>query len=156
VEAKKPADIEECYRVYQSTAEDDEFGIHDLDYYQTAFKTLGKFNKVYMVKFQNRVIAFLWNLQNSEVSFELYAGATQLGYDMRVSYALKWHAIQQALLAHTKTYDLNGLLNEGISHFKLGFSSGKRKHFVGTFEKSLSPLSALYKIALPVGKRILR
>ncbi|MDR2538522.1 MAG: peptidoglycan bridge formation glycyltransferase FemA/FemB family protein [Bifidobacteriaceae bacterium] len=155
VEAKNEADVEACYNVYKSTADEDDFGIHTLEYYQAVFRVLGKFNRVYMVKFQNKVIAFLWNLENKNLSFELYAGATQLGYDMRVNYALKWHAIRQAQAHKVAAYDLNGLLNDGISHFKLGFSSGKRVRFIGTYERSLSSLSKLYKIALPVAKRIM-
>jgi lipid II:glycine glycyltransferase (peptidoglycan interpeptide bridge formation enzyme) len=148
-------EVKICYDLYESTAAKDKFAIHDLEYYGAIFNTLKNYSKLYVAKYQSKIIAFLWNIENPNYSFELYAGATPLAYNMRLNYILKWHAIKAARKAGVKIYDLNGLLNDGIAQFKLGFSGNKSTELIGTFERSLSAKSFLYKIALPAGKKLL-
>jgi lipid II:glycine glycyltransferase (peptidoglycan interpeptide bridge formation enzyme) len=148
-------EVKTCYQLYESTAAKDKFAIHDVAYYEAIFNTLKDYSKLYVAKYQSKIIAFLWNIENPNYSFELYAGATNLAYNMRLNYILKWQAIKAAREAGVKIYDLNGLLNDGIAQFKLGFSGNKSTELIGTFERSLSAKSMLYKIALPAGKKLL-
>ena len=52
-------------------------------------------------------------------------------------------------------YDMNGLLNDGISTFKQGFADHE-DWLAGTFDKPLSPLYLAWTKGLPAAKKIVR
>jgi lipid II:glycine glycyltransferase (peptidoglycan interpeptide bridge formation enzyme) len=84
--------------------------------------------------------------------FELYGGVNREGQDLRANYALKWHAIKFAKSSGSVVYDLNGLLNDGVSNFKLGFSN-EETNLVGTWDLPLSPLYLAWEKVLPFAKK---
>ena len=52
-------------------------------------------------------------------------------------------------------YDMNGLLNDGVSTFKQGFASHEDM-LVGTYDYPLSSLYTLWARGLPLAKKIIR
>jgi lipid II:glycine glycyltransferase (peptidoglycan interpeptide bridge formation enzyme) len=56
--------------------------------------------------------------------------------------------------AGVRRYDMNGLLNDGVSNFKLGFTSGVEMQLFGTFDAPLSPLYQVWEKMLPFGKKL--
>jgi lipid II:glycine glycyltransferase (peptidoglycan interpeptide bridge formation enzyme) len=54
-----------------------------------------------------------------------------------------------------RRYDMNGLLNDGVSTFKQGFADHENM-LVGTYDMPLSPLYLVWDKALPLGKQLLR
>jgi len=58
---------------------------------------------------------------------------------LRANYLLKWEAIRRAREAGAATYDLWGLANPGIAHFKTGFG-GREVRFIGAWDLVLSGL----------------
>lgn len=148
-------DIAKCLKIYQETAARAGFALHDDSYYQDLARLAGASNRIYLAEKDGVALSFLWNLRTSNVEFELYGGANDEGQRWRSNYALKWAAISRAQNDGVQNYDLNGLLNDGISNFKRGFSN-QETEFVGTWDLPLSPLYHIWETALPVGKKIVR
>jgi lipid II:glycine glycyltransferase (peptidoglycan interpeptide bridge formation enzyme) len=70
---------------------------------------------------------------------EPYGGMTSTGATLRANYLLKWEAIRRSREAGAATYDLWGLANPGIAHFKTGFG-GREVRFIGAWDLVLSGL----------------
>jgi lipid II:glycine glycyltransferase (peptidoglycan interpeptide bridge formation enzyme) len=145
-------DIAKCLEIYRGTAEQRNFGLHDDSYYYDLAKLAGDANLIYLAEKDGQPLSFLWNLRTPAVEFELYGGANEAGQEVRSNYCLKWRAISSAKKAGVKTYDMNGLLNDGISNFKRSFTD-KETDLVGAWDKPLSPLYHVWETALPAGKK---
>jgi lipid II:glycine glycyltransferase (peptidoglycan interpeptide bridge formation enzyme) len=100
-------------------------------------------------------VAFLWLAISASTAFELYGGVTDRGQELRANYALKWYAVRKAKEWGIEKYDMNGLLNDGVSNFKRGFANHEDQ-LVGTYERPLSPLYLVWTKALPVSKKIIQ
>ncbi|MCL1929572.1 aminoacyltransferase [Candidatus Saccharibacteria bacterium] len=153
---KTENDLKKCLEIYKSTAQRAKFNLHPDDYYLSIAKFMGEQSQVYVAEKDKKILSFLWIVATPEISFELYGGVTDEGQRLRANYALKWRMIQECKQFHVKYYDMNGLLNDGVSNFKLGFSGNKETVLIPTFDKPLSPLYAVWESLLPAGKKIVR
>ena len=77
------------------------------------------------------------------------------GQVLRANYMLKWHAITKCKEWGIDRYDMNGLLNDGVSTFKQGFADHEDL-LVGTYDYPLSRLYPIWTKALPKVKSVLR
>ncbi|MDR1970079.1 MAG: peptidoglycan bridge formation glycyltransferase FemA/FemB family protein [Candidatus Nomurabacteria bacterium] len=145
-------DIAKCLKIYHDTAEQKKFGLHDDSYYYDLSQLAGEANMIYLAEKDGQPLSFLWNLRTKAIEFELYGGVNEAGQELKSNYCLKWHAIKAAKTAGIETYDMNGLLNDGISNFKRSFT-GSETNWVGTWDKPLSPLYYVWETALPTAKR---
>ncbi|KAB1633739.1 peptidoglycan bridge formation glycyltransferase FemA/FemB family protein [Pseudoclavibacter caeni] len=117
------AELEQCLDLYDLTAQRAGFPLHDRAYYRTVQRELGEASPIYAAFHEGRPIAFLWPAASATTSFELYGGVDETGQRLRANYGLKWTAILDLQRRGVVRYDLNGLLNDGISTFKMGFAS---------------------------------
>ncbi|HRJ06780.1 MAG TPA: peptidoglycan bridge formation glycyltransferase FemA/FemB family protein [Candidatus Saccharibacteria bacterium] len=154
-EAQTAADIDDCLVLYKQTAERAGFSLHDKQYYHDIFSLLGSDSPVYMAKKDGQTVAFLWPIITPEVAFELYGGMNDEGQRLRANYHLKWSVIQAMKQRGVKRYDVNGLLNDGVSAFKQGFIP-EETQMSGTFDMPLSPLYPVWSSMLPAVKRIVQ
>lgn len=152
---KTREDLEKCLEIYHETNRRAKFNIHSDEYYFDAFNNLGDYAQVFAVYSEDQPIAFLWLAISEKTAYELYGGVNQLGQDLRVNYALKWHAILKCKEWGLSRYDFGGLIDGGVSTFKLGWTSEKTQ-LAGTFDKPLSPLYGLWSNVLPGAKRIVQ
>ena len=148
-------EIPKCLAVYKQTAERAGFGIHEDGYYLDIFDNLGEDSPVYAAFSGDDVVAFLWLSTSGHTAFELYGGMTEEGERLRANYALKWQAIQAMQERGIIRYDFNGLLNDGVSKFKMGWAKHEDQ-LAGTWDKPLSPLYPVFTTALPLAKNGLR
>ena len=148
-------EIDACLEVYRLTAERAGFGIHEDGYYLDIFDNLGDDSPVYAAFSGDDVVAFLWLSTSGYTAFELYGGMTEEGEHLRANYALKWQAIQAMKERGIIRYDFNGLLNDGVSKFKMGWAKHEDQ-LAGTWDKPLSPLYPVFTTALPLAKNGLR
>ena len=158
IEIRKVANREEldaCLAIYKQTAERAGFALHSDQYYYDVFDKLGDYSVVMAAFSDGQPIAFLWNVISATTSFELYGGMNDAGQQLRANYALKWQTIVRMKKWGIERYDMNGLLNDGVSTFKQGFAEHENM-LVGTYDKSLSPLYIVWDKALPFGKKLLR
>ena len=72
---------------------------------------------------------------------EPYGGMTAAGAASRANYLIKWEAIVTSRAAGATSYDLWGLVNPGIAHFKAGFG-GREIRYIGGFELDLARVGA--------------
>lgn len=155
VVATSRSEIDECLVIYKQTAERAGFDLHSDAYYHDIFTRMGEDSPVYLAKYQGRVVTFLWPIVTPEVAFELYGGMNDEGQKLRANYHLKWSVIQDMKRRGVKRYDVNGLLNDGVTSFKKGFIP-EETQMSGTYDYPLSPLYFVWSTALPAAKKILR
>lgn len=153
--AETIADIDACLAIYKQTAKRAGFDLHGDDYYHDIFTELGASSPVYMAEYQGRTVAFLWPVVTPEVAFELYGGMNDEGQSLRANYFLKWSVIQDMKQKGITRYDVNGLLNDGVTTFKKGFIPDETL-LSGTYDRPLSPLYFIWKTLLPTAKKIIR
>ena len=149
------AELAKCLAIYRETAHRSQFALHDDAYYYDVAQEMGQGSQVFAAYHDGEPVAFLWLAVSDGVAFELYGGMNETGQRLRANYMLKWHAIMACKEAEVKRYDLNGLLNDGISSFKQGFASHETM-LAGTYIYSLSPLSLVWEKVLPMARRVLR
>ncbi|MGB2861076.1 MAG: peptidoglycan bridge formation glycyltransferase FemA/FemB family protein, partial [Candidatus Saccharimonas aalborgensis] len=129
--------------------------LHSDAYYRDVHNHLGDASLILAAFHEGKPIAFLWLAVSREVAFELYGGMNDEGQQRRANYALKWQAISICKQRGIMRYDMNGLLNDGVSAFKKGFASHETM-LAGTYDYPLSPLYAIWNRALPIAKKLVR
>lgn len=115
-------DFDRVMEIYQDTATRAGFPLHTDEYYRTIAEELGEASPIYGAFKDGEMQAFLWLGASKETAFELYGGVVASGQRSRANYALKWQAMLDQKNKGVSRYDLNGLLNDGISDFKKGFA----------------------------------
>ena len=154
-QAKSLDDVAACLAIYKATATRARFALHDDHYYEAIFSVLGEHCQIFMAEYEGRVVAFLWLAVSEETVFELYGGMNDEGQQLRANYFLKWSAIRRTKEWGIRRYDMNGLLNDGVSKFKQGFAHHETM-LAGSYEKPLSPLYTLWAKGLPAVKKLIR
>ncbi len=149
------ADLDGILKIYRATAEADGFFIHEDAFYRKAFELCDGINQVFVATFEGRMLAFLWNMTTEGTAFELWGGVTEEGKKLRANYLLKWTAICAAKERGARLYDLNGLLNDGISRFKRLFVKDETV-WVGTFDRPLSPLYSVWDGSLKLYRKLFK
>lgn len=151
--AASQSDIDACLSIYKQTASRAGFALHDDSYYHDVFEQMGDDSPVFMAEKGGEVLAFLWPIVTPEVAFELYGGMNDEGQRLRANYHLKWTVIRQMKQDGVKRYDVNGLLNDGVTSFKKGFIPDETT-MSGTFVKPMSPLFTVWDVVLPAVKKV--
>lgn len=149
------ADFDAIMDIYHHTAETDEFFLHSDEYYRTAFSACANINQVFIAEYEGRPMAFLWNIATTGTAFELWGGVTEEGKRLRANYLLKWYAMCTAKESGAALYDLNGLLEGGVSTFKLLFA-GEPTVWIGAFDRPLRPLYHVWDISLKLYRRFFK
>lgn len=134
-------DLDAVLALYHQTADADGFALHADEFYRTAFTALEGIQQFFVAEKDGEIQAFLWNVTSKGgMTFELWGAVNDAGKRDRANYYMKWVAIKEAKKAGAALYDLNGLLNDGISDFKLLFVP-EPTYWVETHDK---PLRSLY------------
>lgn len=149
------AEIGKCLEIYKQTAARAGFALHDDKYYYDAHEAMGEGSVIFASYQGDSPVAFVWLTVSSQTAFELWGGMNDEGQRLRANYALKWHAITKCQEWGVAKYDMNGLLNDGVSTFKQGFARHENM-LAGTYDYPLSPLYTAWTHALPTARRIIR
>lgn len=151
----KRDELKACLAIYRQTADRAGFAIHNDDYYFDIFDQLGDHSPVFAAFEAGKPLAFLWLVISGDIAFELYGGMNDRGQELRANYALKWQVITTMQEWGLKEYDMNGLLNDGVSTFKQGFADHEDM-LAGTYDVPLSPLYIVWDKGLPMAKKLVR
>jgi lipid II:glycine glycyltransferase (peptidoglycan interpeptide bridge formation enzyme) len=154
-ESAGAADFARCLALYRQTAARAGFGLHVDDYYHTVAEQMGAHNRVFVAEYEGSIVAFLWLVVTPALAFELYGGTDECGQQLRANYCLKWQAMCRLRDEGVAVYDMNGLLNDGVSNFKLGFAGGHKTALIGTLDALLSPRARLWEGLLPTAQALL-
>jgi peptidoglycan pentaglycine glycine transferase (the first glycine) len=98
---------------------------------------MADFSQLFASYVDGEPVAFLWLAISADSALELYGGMNDKGQELRVNYALKWHAIRKCKEWGLTRYDFGGLLEGGVTTFKMGWAVGETD-LAGTFDKPLS------------------
>ncbi len=148
-------DLNKCLDIYRLTAKRAKFDLHDYQYYYDVFSKMADFSQLFASYVDGEPVAFLWLAISADTALELYGGMNEKGQELRVNYALKWHAIRKCREWGLTRYDFGGLLEGGVTTFKMGWAVGETD-LAGTFEKPLSAKYGAWHRGLPLAKRTVR
>lgn len=161
-EVTSAREINACLSIYHETAERAGFGLHSDGYYHLVKSALGKASPIFAAFTRSsddspydRPVSFVWFAASNTTSFELYGGMNDDGMNLRANYGLKWHAICAMKERGVIRYDVNGLLNDGISNFKRGFAKHEDE-LVGSIDIPFSRWYSTWNNALPTAKKVVR
>lgn len=165
-------EVELALDLYDETAKRAGFALHGRKYYRNLRKLMGDNSPIYgaFVKKQTlrevfpdreaefegegeKLVGFSWIATSNKTAFELYGGSNDLGRDTRANYILKWLVLIQMKNRGIERYDMNGLLGDGVSKFKMKFARHENI-MAGTFDKPLSASYWLWSHGLPAFKKI--
>ncbi|MCG2801286.1 MAG: peptidoglycan bridge formation glycyltransferase FemA/FemB family protein [Cellulomonas sp.] len=150
------AELPACLAVYHEVADRAGFALHPDEYYLRVRAELGPEHSPVFAAFDgDRPVAFLWLAASDRTAFELYGGATEAGQELHANFSLKWTAICAMQARGLAEYDMNGLLNDGISTFKRSFADHE-DHLVGAIDVPFGLTYRLWTVAAPAAKRVLR
>lgn len=148
--------LAKCLDIYHDTAKRAKFDLHNDDYYYDVFDKLGDHAVIFAAYSDDEPIAFLWLAVSTDTAYEQYGGMSDLGQQLRVNYALKWHAIRKTKEWGLSRYDFGGLIGEGgVTNFKLGWTD-EPTELAGTLEKPLSSWYGVWNRGLPTAKKVVR
>lgn len=147
--------VAECLEIYHQTAARAHFAIHGDQYYYDIQDKLGDSSIIFAAYDGGAIVSFVWLVISSSTAFELYGGMNDRGQELRANYALKWHSVTTCKRWGLERYDMNGLLNDGVSTFKQSFASHEDM-LSGTFDYPLSPFYSAWTTLLPRVKAIVQ
>jgi lipid II:glycine glycyltransferase (peptidoglycan interpeptide bridge formation enzyme) len=148
-------DLDKCLDLYRLTAKRAKFDLHDDQYYYDVFSNLDDNSQLFAAYVDDQPVTFLWLAISADMALELYGGMNDQGQELRVNYALKWHAIRKCKEWGLKRYDFGGLLEGGVTTFKMGWAEGET-NMAGTFDRPLSAYYVTWKQGLPLAKKTIR
>ena len=146
--------LEECLEVYRATSARADFGLHEDSYYHDARTMLGENAPIWASYVDGKPVAFLFLAVSGRTSFELYGGMDETGQRLRANYALKWNAIREMKARGVERYDFGGLINDGVTTFKTGFSSHENL-LAGTWDRPMFGYG-IWTRGLPLAKSVVR
>lgn len=148
-------ELEGVLKTYRENASRAGFAIHSDDYYRDIHTLLGEDSYIAACFEQDEVISFVWLARSGSTYFELYASANDRGRKLRANAPVKWEAIMEAQRTGAPRYDLNGLLNDGISEFKRSFAH--HENFLQpSLDVAFNPLHSVWNTLLPTAKKVVR
>lgn len=128
------------YRIYRETADRAGFLIRTEQAYRDiweAYRPSGDATMLFASDRDGTPQAALFLIRNGGRVVEPYGGMTATGADLRANYLLKWEAIRRAAADGATAYDMWGLAQAGIAHFKAGFG-GREVRYIGAWDLILS------------------
>ena len=154
-QVKNREGIDICLDLYSLTSKRAGFNTHDRQYYIDVFLQMQDHSPIYIAYDSDEPVAFLWLAVSEKTAYELYGGMNDRGQELRANYALKWHVMKKVKEWGLERYDFGGMVAGGVATFKQGWSADTTL-LVGTFDKPLSPLYAVWTKGLPIAKKTLQ
>jgi lipid II:glycine glycyltransferase (peptidoglycan interpeptide bridge formation enzyme) len=154
------ADVVTFYQLARTTAIRDGFGVHSLDYYQTAYALFAPDHcALLMAEFEGQPLAALLVFRQGREAYYFYGASSNEQRNLMAPYLLQWEAIRWAKSHDCTHYDLWGIPDAdpatleaefeqrqeglwGVYRFKRGFG-GQWVQSIGAFDYVYNPL--LYK-----------
>ena len=148
-------ELQQVMELYHDTATRAGFALHNDAYYEDCAKLMGDDNVIFGAFHSEKLVSFVWLAVSQATAFELYGGMNETGQQLRANYTLKWQAIRAMREQGITRYDMNGLLNDGISSFKQGFSNHETM-LAGSYDYAFSNWYTVWNRILPFGKKVIR
>jgi len=142
-------DLPRFQEIMRETGTRDDFVIRPLSYFQRMYDVLGDNMRLYIAKYQGKIIAATIAVQFGDKVWYLYGASSNESRNVMPNYLLQWEMIKWSIETKCRIYDFRGVsgdLNEknplyGLYKFKKGFN-GKFTEFVGEMELQFRPFVA--------------
>jgi lipid II:glycine glycyltransferase (peptidoglycan interpeptide bridge formation enzyme) len=148
-------ELDKCLNIYHSTAKRAKFDIHTDQYYYDIFFSMSDNSQLFAAYVDSQPVAFLWLAISADTAFELFGGMDETGQQLRLNYALKWHAILKCKEWGLTRYDFGGMIDGGVKTFKMGWTSNETE-LAGTFDRPLSTFYPVWSGVMPTAKKVVR
>jgi lipid II:glycine glycyltransferase (peptidoglycan interpeptide bridge formation enzyme) len=142
-------DLEEFYNILEVTADRDEFGIRNYEYFKSMWKYLIEtgYGKLFMAEFEGRYIAGTLALICGNKVWYSYGASDNVYRNKQPNYLLQWTMINWAIENDCEVYDFRGVSGDlsednplyGLYRFKKGFN-GDFTEFIGEYDLVINPL----------------
>ncbi|OGO14532.1 MAG: hypothetical protein A2Y53_00935 [Chloroflexi bacterium RBG_16_47_49] len=162
VVVKPYTDLGSFYHLMEITGQRDQFGIHNLAYYQRAFDLFHTRDQcqLLLAEYDGTPLAALIVFRNGNRAWYFYGASSNMYKDKMPNYLLQWEAIRWAKSQGCTEYDLwgvpdvdlatleNNFMSQsaglwGVYRFKRGFG-GELKRSVGPWDRIYNPF--LYRL----------
>ena len=139
----------------QETGERDQFGVHDLNYYQSCFNLFHPLGQceLLLARFEDEPLAMLMVFARGRRAWYLYGASRDIHREKMPTYLLQWEAIRWAIQHGCQTYDLWGVPDEDLETLETNFSDRSaglwgvyrfKRGFGGTLLRSAGPWNRVY------------
>jgi peptidoglycan pentaglycine glycine transferase (the first glycine) len=151
-------EVKKFYELMLKTGERDQFGIHNLNYYQNAYDIFSKYSscELFLASFHGKPLAGLMVFIHGIQACYFYGASNDQARDRMPAYLLQWEAMRWAKKMGCLEYDLWGVPDEeepklekefvnrsddlwGVYRFKRGFG-GQLRMSLGAWDYIYSPL----------------
>lgn len=158
------ADVVTFHALAQTTANRNEFGVHSLDYYQTAYDLFAPDRCALLIaEAETEPLAALMVFSQGQTATYFYGASSNTQRQLMAPYLVQWAAIRWAQSRGHRCYDLWGIPDAdpatleaefeqrrdglwGVYRFKRGFG-GRHVQSIGAFDYVYQPLLyQLYKL----------
>lgn len=158
------ADVTIFHTLAQTTANRNEFGVHSLDYYQTAYDLFAPDRCTLLIaEAEAEPLAALLVFSQGQTAYYFYGASSNTQRQLMAPYLVQWAAIRWAQSRGNRCYDLWGIPDAdpatleaefeqrrdglwGVYRFKRGFG-GQHVESIGAFDYVYQPfLYQLYKL----------
>jgi peptidoglycan pentaglycine glycine transferase (the first glycine) len=156
------SDLKLFHNLMEITGERDQFGVHNLAYYQMAYDLFHSRGgcELFLAQYENEPLAGLMVFAQGNRAWYLYGGSSNLHRERMPNYLLQWEAIRWARAMGCSEYDLWGIpdMDEnalekiflsrddglwGVYRFKRGFGGEVRRN-IGPWDIVYNPI--LYRL----------
>lgn len=103
------ADLAVFQQIMESTGQRADFGVHNTDYYRTAWEQFGTRSRLLLAEHDGAVVAAHLVFVDALCGYYLYSGATATGLKSGANHLLQWEALQWARAQGCTAYDLWGI-----------------------------------------------
>ncbi|HLH64018.1 MAG TPA: peptidoglycan bridge formation glycyltransferase FemA/FemB family protein [Ktedonobacteraceae bacterium] len=148
--AQADEDVRNWYHLLELTGQRDDFGIHTLDYYLTAWNIFAPRNqgRLLLAEYDGQLLAGIFVGLMGRQAIYLYGASSNEQRNLMPNYLLQWEAIRWARSQGATCYDFWGIPetddeNEamaGVYRFKSGWG-GRVVRFPGNYEYVYRPLA---------------
>jgi peptidoglycan pentaglycine glycine transferase (the first glycine) len=148
--AQTEDDVRSWYALLQMTGQRDQFSIHTLEYYLSAWRIFTSRNQaqLFLADFQGQLLAGIFVGLAARQAIYLYGASSSQQRSLMPNYLLQWHAIQWARQHGAISYDFWGIpatdredeAMAGVYRFKSGWG-GRTVRFVGCYEHIYRPFA---------------
>ncbi len=157
-------DLEEFYDILEVTADRDDFGIRDYEYFKNMWKYLieNGYGKLFMAEYEGRYIAGTIALICGNKVWYSYGASDNVYRNKQPNYRLQWAMINWAIDNDCEIYDFRGVSGDldednplyGLYRFKKGFN-GDFTEFIGEYDLVINKFYySLWQRFMPLAKKI--
>jgi lipid II:glycine glycyltransferase (peptidoglycan interpeptide bridge formation enzyme) len=155
VVVKPYTDLSSFYHLMEITGQRDQFGIHNLAYYQRAFDLFHANDECQLLvaEYEGTPLAALIVFKYGNRAWYFYGASSNLYRDKMPNYLLQWEAIRWARSQGCTEYDLWGVPDEDLTTLEANFTKQSvglwgvyrfKRGFGGVLMRSVGPWDRVY------------